>query len=119
MKKVLGLIILSIILSCNNEKKENSIEVKTWVYLETEDSDGDAIYGEITQEHLNWVKENTNSDKLMMISNARYIDVKDSLVKDFSINGNEKGTFFYKIKNISYIEMLLEDPINTKVNVKE
>ncbi|WP_353777679.1 hypothetical protein [Winogradskyella sp. 3972H.M.0a.05] len=122
MKKILSLIILSTLISCKSEKKESSKEIKSWVYIEMgseEDSNNDAVYGEISQEHLNFLKDNTKSDKLIMISNARFIDAKDSIVKDVASGTNEKGTLFYKIKTINYIELLKEDPINTKVDLIE
>ncbi|MEO1013375.1 MAG: hypothetical protein AAFX53_18930 [Bacteroidota bacterium] len=122
MKKILGSVFLCVMLSCKNEKQVNSIEDKSWIYLEIgerEDLNDDALYGEISQKHLNWIKDDTKSEKLIMISKARYIDKKDSMVKDISLNSNEKGTFFYKIKDINYIEILKGDPINTKVDLIE
>ncbi|MBA6156470.1 hypothetical protein H3Z83_08095 [Tenacibaculum sp. S7007] len=116
MKKNLCLIVLSILLSCKSEKQEKPIEVKSWIYLEMgskEDSNNDAVYGEISQKHLSFLRDNTKSEKLIMISNARFID-KDSIIKDVTEGTNEKGILFYKIKTINYVEVLKEDPINKK-----
>ncbi len=119
-KSLFILTILSVLLSCNSKNKKNSIEKKTWIYLEIDSkrySDSDAKYGEISLKDLNSIKENSKPEKLIMISNARYNDDSDGKVKDVSDIGNEKGTFFYRIKDISYLEILKRDPINTKVEI--
>jgi hypothetical protein len=119
-KKLLLLIILSTLFSCNSEKEKTLIEKKIWVYLEIEkkgDSLEDAIYGEVSENDLNLFKSNSESKKLFMIINTRYNDSADSIVKDLSINSIDNGTYFYRIKNINYLKILEGDPINTKVEL--
>jgi len=105
--------------SCNLEKKHEALTEKKWIYIEI-GQDTDAKYGEISLDHLNLIKNNENSEKIIMISNARYIDELDSIVKKVSeYDGNEVGTFFYKIKTIDYLEVLKKDPFDTKVEIVE
>ena len=118
--KILVLIFLSLLFSCNDKKNMNSIVKKAWIYLEIEIKGSpkeDAIYGQISETDLNLIKENSKSEKLIMITNVRYNDEEKSIVKDISVNSNDIGTSFYRIKNINYLEILKNDPMNTKVEL--
>jgi hypothetical protein len=120
MKKIFLLILLTSFVSCKfNESKKTNNE-KTWIYIEigkNEDNDSDAKYGEISNKHLELIKENKNGEKLIMISNARYNDEVDSIVKSVSSEGNQKGIFYYKVNSINYLEVLKNDPINNKTEL--
>lgn len=90
--------------SCNLEKKHEALTEKNWVYIEI-GQDTATKYGEISLDHLNLINDNENSE-IIMISNARYIDQLDSIVKKVSEYDEYKsGTFFYKIKTIDYLEV--------------
>ena len=105
--------------SCNLEKKHEALTEKKWIYIEIGE-DTDTKYGEISLDHLDLINNNENSEKIIMISNARYIDELDSIVKKVSeYDGNKSGTFFYKIKTIEYLEVLKKDPFGTKVEIEE
>lgn len=120
MKKIFFIFILTALISCDNKSKNEN--KKKWVYIEIgslNDFDNDAKYGEISINHLNLIQDNENGDKIIMISNARYNDEKELIVKEVAEDGNQNGTFFYKIKNINYIEILKEDPINRKVKLMD
>lgn len=91
--------------SCNLEKKHEALTEKNWVYIEI-GQDTATKYGEISLDHLNLINDNENSEIIIMISNARYIDQLDSIVKKVSEYDEYKsGTFFYKIKTIDYLEV--------------
>ena len=111
-RSIFIIIVLSLLFACKTEKTE--LKQKKWVYLE---AGPHGIYGEISQEDLNNIKNKSDLDKLILVENVRFID-NDSIVRDISIDSNEKGTSFYKIKNINYMEILKNDPINTKVEFK-
>ncbi len=105
--------------SCNFEKKHEALTEKKWIYIEI-GQDTDAKYGEISLEHLDLINNNDNSEKIIKISNARYIDELDSIVKRVSeYDENKSGTFFYKIKTIEYLEVLKKDPFGNKVELEE
>ena len=101
MKKVIFIsVILLFLFNCKKNKVEK--EGKTWVYIEISFKGkevDDVIYGEIDLEDLKLIEQNSTSEKLIKVSEGRFID-KDSLVKKVSDGGNEKGTIFYRIKNI-------------------
>tara|TARA_B100000809_G_C14957376_1_gene466095 strand:+ start:67 stop:441 length:375 start_codon:yes stop_codon:yes gene_type:complete len=121
-KKLLLLIIFSTLLSCNTEKEKAPIEKKIWVYLEIEKKGEeleDAIYGEITKNDIKLFQDNSKSEKLFMIINTRYNDATDSIIKDLSENSIDNGTYFYRIKNINYLKIIKNDPINTKVDLQQ
>ena len=122
MRKIILPVLLTFFISCNFTETNKTTNEKKWIYIEigkSKDNDSDAKYGEISIEHLDLIKQNDNLEKIIMISNTRYNDEKDSIVKDVTDEGNQNGTFYYKIKDINYIEILKNDPINTKVKLMD
>tara|TARA_R100001369_G_scaffold85610_1_gene119402 strand:+ start:278 stop:586 length:309 start_codon:yes stop_codon:yes gene_type:complete len=101
-------------------KRNTKLQLKKkWIYIEI-GQDTDTKYGEISLDHLNLINDNENSEKIIMISNARYIDELDSIVKKVSeYDEHKSGTFYYKIKTIDYLEVLKKDPFETKVEINE
>jgi hypothetical protein len=119
MRRIFLMTLILSFTSCDFEKKDEALTEKKWIYIEI-GQDEDAKYGEISIDHLNLIENNKNSEKIIMISNARYIDELDSIVKKVSeYDGNKSGTYFYKIKTINYLEILKKDPFNTKVELAE
>ena len=112
------LVFILFIFSCKKYDNHLSNE-KSWVYVQVGidgDSYTDNIYGQILKSDLNDFSLNSSkSEKLFFISNVRIIG-KDSIIKDISVNSNELGSYYYKINNIKYLEVLKKDPINLKTN---
>ena len=103
--------------SCKNEVTEFTQE-NLWIYVEVGGDRKDLtdfLYGQVLKKDLDNFKTNSESEKLFFIKNVRIIG-DDDIVKDISINSNQTGSYFYKIKQIKYLEILKKDPINLKVN---
>ena len=118
MKKI-GFVLLFIVFftSCKNEVTEFT-EENVWVYLEVgvgRKNVTDFIYGQVLKKDLDNFKTKNESEKLFFIKNVRVIG-DDDIVKDVSVDSNETGSYFYKIKQIKYLEILKKDPIHLKVN---
>lgn len=117
IKKICFLTFIIFVLSC--KKNVNTLPSETlWVYVQVGvegESFNDNIYGEISKTDLNEFGVNSKSEKLFFISNVRVID-NDSIIKDISVDSNEKGSYYYKIKEIKYLEILKKDPINSKTS---
>ena len=119
MKKfTIILIIMSIIVSCTNFSGDNDIvNKKTWVYLEIfyitkNDTTSNYIYGKIDQKDMSKIKSQKNSESLFELTEGRYLDNNDK-VHTFE-NDKESGTFFFRIKDIVYLEIQKYDPL--KIN---
>ena len=117
MKKlIVALVLFIILISCKNQLSETNEET-LWVYIEV-GIEGkkftDFLYGQILKKDINFLKVNSDSEKLFFIKNVRIIG-DDDIVKDISLNSNETGSYFYKVKEIKYLEILKKDPIHLKV----
>ena len=119
MRRIFLIALIISFTSCKFEKKNEASTENKWIYIEI-GQDIDAKYGKISLEHLDLINNNENSEKIIKISNARYIDELDSIVKKVSeYDDHKSGTFFYKIKTIEYLEVLKKDPFGTKVEIEE
>lgn len=117
MKKlIVALVLFIILISCKNQLSETNEET-LWVYIEV-GIEGkkftDFLYGQILKKDINFLKVNSDSEKLFFIKNVRIIG-DDDIVKDISLNSNETGSYFYRVKEIKYLEILKKDPIHLKV----
>ena len=117
MKKlIVALVLFIILISCENQLSETNEET-LWVYIEV-GIEGkkftDFLYGQILKKDINFLKVNSDSEKLFFIKNVRIIG-DDDIVKDISLNSNETGSYFYRVKEIKYLEILKKDPIHLKV----
>ena len=105
-------------MACHDKSSNSQSEKKVWVYFnigEKDDPSSYGVYGEISQKDLDFIKLNSTSKKLISVEKIRFID-NDSIIKDVSIDSNEKGVEFYQIKEINYLEVLKKDPLNTKTD---
>ncbi len=119
---LLTLLIASLLVGCDNPTTKENDKRKTWVYLTVtyDTTDGEItnyLYGKITQKDLHNIKTKSNSEELFEISESRYID-DDGMVIGYQ-EDNETGTFYYRLKNVVYMEILQSDPINTKVEIND
>lgn len=119
MKKIGFLLLLFIMFftSCKNMVTEFEQE-NVWVYVEVgldRKNVTNFLYGQVLKKDIDNFKTNSESEKLFFIKNVRIIG-DDDIIKDISLDSNEKGSYFYKVKQIKYLEILKNDPIHLKVD---
>lgn len=100
--------------SCNQNSNTNKSSEKVWVYLEVEytikkDTTADFIFGRISKADLEKFEEKTSKTDLFKLTDARYIN-DDNEVRDVQ-EINEEGTFYYRFKDIVYMELQKTDPL--------
>jgi|TARA_B110000908_G_C10195893_1_gene422860 hypothetical protein len=101
-----------LVFSCKNQDKPNK---KVWVYLETyyitkNDTTANYCYGKIHQSDLNKIKSQGDSKGMFELTDGRYLD-DDQKVHDYS-DSEESGVFFFRFKDVVYIEIQKQDPLN-------
>ena len=105
-------------MACHDKSGSSQSEKNIWIYFDIGEKGSPSsygVYGKITKNDLEFIELNSTSKRLISVANIRFIDT-DSIIKDVSINSNEKGNAFYKVEEISYLEVLKNDPLNTKTN---
>jgi len=100
-----------LVLSCADSTLKNK---KTWVYLEVynitqNDTTVDYVYGKLRDTDLEKIKSQSSSEDLFELTDGRYLD-DNQIPHDFS-EENETGSFLYRIKHITYLEIQKGDPL--------
>ncbi len=127
MYKIFYFLIASIFaIGCIVKNKTNSINItentKKWVYIGLKyDPKSDTLtsyyYGQVENYLFDEVLENTKSSKMFELSNIRYYNLKDSLIK--YEDTLDTGTSYFYIKDIIRIDRLKKDPLDKiKVHIK-
>tara|TARA_R100001369_G_scaffold14013_2_gene28372 strand:+ start:2657 stop:2989 length:333 start_codon:yes stop_codon:yes gene_type:complete len=105
-----------LIIGCNNQDKPNK---KVWVYLESHniiknDTTAHYNYGKIHQSDLDKIKSQSTSKGLFELTDGRYLD-DDQKVHDYS-DDIENGVFFFRFKDVVYIEIQKYDPLKANTD---
>ena len=104
MKKIGFVLFLFVFFTTCKNKVTKFTQEKVWVYVEVgvdRKNVTDFIYGQVSKKDLDNFKINSDSEKLFFIKNVRVIG-DDDIVKDISLDSNEKGSYFYKIESFTF-----------------
>jgi hypothetical protein len=113
-KQILILLTFIFIFSCNQPSNSLKSGEKVWVYLEIfsdvkKDITEHYIFGKIDKTDLENFELNKSNTNLFKLTDGRYIDDNDK-IRDVQ-ELNEKGTYYFRFKDVIYVEVLNSDPL--------
>ncbi|PCJ65901.1 MAG: hypothetical protein COA58_07420 [Bacteroidetes bacterium] len=109
-----------VLVGCNDfdslgSNKDND-KSKNWIYVElvvetSADTTSFYRYGTIKSRILKKIESDENAKGLFSLSNTRYLSLEDKLM--LIEDDEDTDTYFFKIEQVKYIQILKGDPIFT------